>query len=538
MDPFGYSLTDTLKQPQGFFQKTANQLHIKTKTGIIKNLLLFKKNDNYDSLTINESMRLIRLQQYVQDVSFYSKYTSPKRDSVDLFIRVMDVWSAVPQFELTPSVQDMQLTDNNFSGLGNQLYADAYWNHLNGEYLARLGYYILNIRKTYINANFQYSFSPARDLLKSTEYNTPFYSSISSNLPYRFTGNRGIIKGVELERPFYSPVAQWAGGIFLGQLITSQGYFPNDSVVYLTALTNIIDLWGARSWQLFRDYPNDYITSLILSGRFLRIRYQNVPPAATSAGIFKKENILFAGIGITSRKYDQDKYIFNYGKIEDVPVGKSVDLILGYEFEQKNRLYLGVKAAWGHYYPSGYLSSELEYGTFLGSTSYRQGVLLGRMNYFTRLMNLGNWRVRQFIKPTFILGLNRMPSENLTLNDEIRGFEGVVYPAKHLFVMTLQTQTYAPRNLFGFHFGPYFFSSFGILGDQISGFHGPLYSMFGLGILIRNDYLMFNSFQLSLSFFPFIPGRGDNLLRFNVYNSTDYKFTDFEIQKPAVANYR
>jgi hypothetical protein len=483
-------------------------------------------------------MRLIRSQQYVQDVSFFSTFTSKKKDSVDLYIRVLDVWSAVPAFNITPSVIGMELTDNNFEGLGNQFYGQIYGNRQTGENLTRIGYYIPNIRQTYINANFQYVFSSTGDLLHNPEFASPFYSTISSNLPYRFLGNRSLIKSVELERPFYSPIAKWAGGLFVGQMITAQGYMKQDSIKYMPALTNVQDYWGAKSWQIYQDFPSDYITSLIVSGRFLRIRYQDVPFEARQAGIFRKENIFFTGIGITSRKYDQDKYIQNYGKIEDVPVGKSIKLTLGYDFGQKNRFYTGIKAAWGYYYPSGYLSASLEYGTFIGNNGFTQGVILGRMDYFTRLLDVSNWKIRQFIRPTFVIGLNRSPTENITLTDEIRGFVGTVYPAQHLAVLTLQTQSYAPWNLYGFHFGPYFFSSFGILGDQAAGFHGPLYSMFGLGILIKNDYLMFNNFQLSLSFFPIIPGRGRDIFRLNVYYSTDLGFSNFEINKPTIANYR
>jgi hypothetical protein len=346
------------------------------------------------------------------------------------------------------------------------------------------------------------------------------------------------VQSIELERPFYSPIAKWAGGIFLGQMISAKGYIPRDSVVYLSSLTNVLDLWGAKSWHIFKQYPDDYITSLIVSGRYLRVRYVGLSPESQSTGIFNKENIFFAGVGVTSRKYEKDKYIFNYGKIEDVPVGRSVNLNAGFDVGQRNRFYLGLKASWGNYSPYGYLSSQLEYGTFIGRAGLEQTVLSGSAYYFTNLLTFGKWKIRQFIRPLFVLGMNRLPTENVTLKDEIKGFEGANFPARHIVVLTLQTQTYAPWNLYGFHFGPYLFASVGMLGDKSSGFHSPLYSLIGLGILIKNDYLMFNNFQLSLSFYPLLPGRGNNILRLNVYSTQDFGFNNFEINKPAIANYR
>jgi len=58
------------------------------------------------------------------------------------------------------------------------------------------------------------------------------------------------------------------------------------------------------------------------------------------------------------------------------------------------------------------------------------------------------------------------------------------------------------------------------------------------GILIKNDYLMFNTFQVSMTFYPFIPGRGNNIFKTNVYATGDYGYRDFEISKPGVINYR
>lgn len=539
LDPFGYSLDDTLKYPQGYFQKTANRMHLKTQSGIIKNLLLFKKFEPYDSVRVNESLRLLRSQRYIQDASLYTLTGSKFKDSVDVFIRVLDVWSTVPSFSVSSSDVSLKLDDYNFAGLGNRFYGETYRNFVTEENLTRVGYYVPNIRNTHVAANFQYVFSPHKNLLQSAEFATPYYSTLSSNLPYRFYANRAVIQSIELERPFYSPIANWAGGIFLGQMVSAKGYIPRDSVVYLSSLTNIMDVWGAKSWQIFKEYPDDYITSLILSGRYLRVRYVGLSPESQRTGIFNKENIFFAGVGVTSRKYEKDKYIFNYGKIEDVPVGRSVNLNAGFDVGQRNRFYLGLRASWGNYSPYGYLSSQLEYGTFIGRAGLEQTVLSGSANYFTNLLTLGKWKLRQFIRPLFTLGMNRLPTENVTLKDEIKGFEGANFPARHIVVLTIQTQTYAPWNLYGFHFGPYLFASIGMLGDKSSGFiHSPVYSLIGLGILIKNDYLMFNNFQLSLSFYPLLPGRGNNILRLNVYSTQDFGFNNFEINKPAIANYR
>jgi hypothetical protein len=201
-------------------------------------------------------------------------------------------------------------------------------------------------------------------------------------------------------------------------------------------------------------------------------------------------------------------------------------------------MYLGLQASWGDTYRFGYLSTDLEYGTFIGSNGLQQGVITGRINYYTRLLNIKYWKLRQFIRPTLIFGINRLPSDNLTFTGEMKGFEKLEYTATRMLVLTLQTQSYAPWSLLGFNFGPYFFSSFGILGNEGSGFsRSRIYSLFGVGVLVRNNYLTFNTFQVSMTFYPYIPGSGYGIFKSNAYKTSDYGFRDFDISKPRVVDY-
>ena len=97
----------------------------------------------------------------------------------------------------------------------------------------------------------------------------------------------------------------------------------------------------------------------------------------------------------------------------------------------------------------------------------------------------------------------------------------------------LQTQSYAPWNFIGFHFGPYLTYSLGMLGDAGTGFkNSKVYSQIGLGVLIKNENLVFNTFQISISFYPLIPGIGQDIFKMNSFRTTDFGFRDFEIGKP------
>lgn len=531
LDPFGHSIKDTSIHSHKVMFSIGNTIHATTNEPVIRNLLMFREKERYDSSLVKESERLVRSQQYIRDV--YLVVTKVSRDSVDVGIRVLDVWSLLPSAVLTGSQTGIGLRDLNFAGTGSSLQLNTLWKKNEGN-VTRLNYLKPNIRNTFISLNIQYMFSPTKDLLSIQDFNQYFYSPVSTNPKYMFSDNKNIIKSIELNRPFYSPYARWAGGAFLGQMMTTQTYLNFDTVRFLSAKTNIGDFWLGRSWQLFRDNASESVTSLVLAGRYVLMRSPRRPSEAIDADIFNNHTYYFGSLSLTSRKYYRDRYIFNYGKIEDVPAGKIAGITVGREYQQKSRLYLGLNAGTGTYYSFGYLSTHLSYGTFIDLSGFHQGMLTGRITYFTRLMTIGDWKLRQFITPSFALGIKRSPADNQSIKIGIKGFERIETLAPSITVISLQTQSYAPWNIGGFHLGPYLYTHIGILGEEPVGHKGRVYSLFGLGMLIKNDYLMFNTFQISFSFYPYIPENRYNIFRTNAYKTTDYGFRDFEVSKPGI----
>jgi len=65
-----------------------------------------------------------------------------------------------------------------------------------------------------------------------------------------------------------------------------------------------------------------------------------------------------------------------------------------------------------------------------------------------------------------------------------------------------------------------------------------LYSKLSLGVLINNDYLVFNSFQISFSFYPSIPYEGTNLFKTNTLKNDDLILPDFQIGQPIIVPFK
>lgn len=535
LDPFGFSVSDTTKKARNWAERTGNRIHIKTRQLAIKNLLLIKRNRPLDTLLVKESERLIRSQRYIRQVVITAELVTPNSDSVDVYIRALDSWSIIPKFSASTSRTSIEVNERNFLGSGHEFNNRFMNRNEDGKNAYRMSYRIPNILNTYIQTRVFYE----------------------KNLEDNFR------KNINVERTFFSPFTRWAGGVFIEELFRRDTLSDaNGDFAFQNFKYDSQDVWAGHSFRLFEGNTEDDRTSnLIVAGRALMVKYKEKPTIVyDSINFYSNEKFFLTGIGISSRQYVEDQYLFNYGITEDVPVGKVYGLTGGYQLKNgTGRTYAGARAAYGNYFKWGYLSTNFEYGTFFRDSKAEQTAFTFSATYFTNLMQLGDrWKMRQFIRPQVILGTNRLQSNGdyLTINQDthfqsnfgagnfgrngagIQGFNSAVYGTKKV-VLSLQTQFYSPWDLWGFRLNPYFNFTGAMLGNEKKGItQSKLYSSFGIGLLISNDFLVFNTFQLSLSYYPNIPGQGTNIFSTNSFQSEDFGFQDFELGKPRTIIYK
>ena len=516
LDPFGYSVTDTIITLQSYLLKAANNLHFKSKRITIRNLLLIKPYQKFDSLLVRESERLVRSQTYIHDVSFIVIKISKSSDSVDIIIRELDRWSIDAKVNISKSKTSIQLSDKNILGLGHEFKPEFTLNNTNGSYAYNMNYYIPNINNSFINATLNYSVD---------EFN-------NSN------------KMVSIDRPFFSPLAKWAAGLNFTHQFLRDSLYSLDSLIVLQRFAfNTQDYWIGKAIKIYKNTSkNSRTTNFIAATRYYQTRYLESPiEKFDTLHLYSNENFYLASIGISKREYVQDAYILKYGRIEDVPVGKVFSVTGGLQTKNNNnRLYLSLRYLVGFHYNWGYLSTDLKYGTFFNASHPEQGVFKESINYFTELINIGNWKIRQFVKQQLTIGINRFSNESITLNDGngIDGFNSVSLTGTNRLLFTFQTQAYSPWSIIGFGFGPYIICSIGMLSNSNSGFiNKKMYSLIGIGVLVRNEHLVFNTFQFSISLYPIIPGIDSNVFKSHSFKTTDFGFQDYEIGKPTTILY-
>ncbi|OYX85731.1 MAG: hypothetical protein B7Y83_03770 [Flavobacteriales bacterium 32-34-25] len=518
LDPFGYSEIDTAKVPKRWTEKTGNWAHLKSKKIAIKNVLLFSKNKPFNLLEIRESERILRSQNFVNRVYIIEKLTAEKSDSVDVYVRVLDSWSSIPKFSISNSKTGIGLKERNFFGTGHQL--DYYYSNRkrDGKDANNISYLIPNIKNSFVKTELK--------------YNVDFENYYS--------------KSITIERPFYSPLAKWAAGISVNQnYLKDSIQDANEDIISQNFKFDTQSLWAGRAFTIIKsDAITQRTTNLIVTAGFTNKNYKIAPSAALDPiGFYTSEKVVLTGIGVNTRQFMEDRYIFRNGQIEDVPIGRIYGLTGGYQYKNKLwRPYLGAQISFGNYHKWGFLSTNLEIGTFFKQSKTEQSTISFQANYFTNLLEIGKWKIRQFIKPQLIFGINRQNSlaDLLTINDDygIRGFNSPVYGTQKM-LLTFQTQSYAPREIWGFRFNPYLNYSIAVLSNKNNSIQtNETYSKIGIGVLISNDYLVFSSFQLSLSYYPKIPFMGDNIFKTNAFETTDFGFQNFELAQPKIVPFK
>ena len=518
LDPFGHSEIDSTEKPRNWVEKSGNSIHVKTKKLAIRNVLLIRENTPLDSLLVKESLRLIRTQSYINRVAITTGLIAENADSVDVFIRVLDTWSLLPRASFSDTKAIFQLKERNFFGSGHTLNSQYQKRYGDGKTAYNLEYVVPNIKNTFILTKLDY------------------FKDLDDNFG----------KTIIVDRPFYSPFAKWAGGVTVDQQFRSDT-LADANLVYAKQnfKYHLQDYWVGRAFRIFKENTeNDRVTNVIVSSRFLNVKYLEKPTIAYDpVDFYSSEQFFLSGIGISTRKFVQDKYIFKNGVTEDVPIGKILGITAGYQFRNEvGRFYWGSQLSFGNYFEWGFLSLNFELGTFFTKSVTNQTAFSFQANYFTNLIDIGKWKVRQFVKPQLIIGINRQNSigDQLTINEAygILGIKSAIY-GNQKAVLTFQTQTYSPWNVVGFRLNPYFNYTIAMLGDEtICLRESKTYSKIGVGLLITNDFLVFSTFQISLSYYPTIPGNGNNIFKTNTLETSDFGLQDFGLDKPRTVIYK
>jgi len=454
-------------------EKILNNTHVNTNENIIRKNLLFTEGDTISPLKLTDNERILRQLPYIDDARIIVVPVSG--EEADILVITKDVYSLGADFTYRAKNKgSVWLFEKNTFGMGHEFKLEIPYSSTSQDSPGiGLNYNINNISKTFVNLNLNY---------------------------YNGLGRRTY--GFNLSRNLVSSETKYAGGITIREMFTTEDL---DTLPLPEPLKyNYQDYWLLRSFLINRES-----VSRIIGG----IRYIN-------NNVFKKPLIqpktyyalqtysLYLGsITFSQQKYYKTNLIYSYGRTEDIPYGGLVGITGGMEVnELTKRGYLGTNAAFGRSFSTlGYFYGSVGFGTFVNNHHTEQGILSVRFKYFSNLISVGKQMIRNFVNVNYTRGFDRYSDEYLSVikengftgyaNDSLRGTQRVT--------LSLETVVFNPLNIYGFRIAFFGFADMAFLAgttEVIS--KGSFLSGIGLGLRIRNDNLVFNTFQIRLGFFP------------------------------------
>lgn len=120
-------VTDVYESSDAWYAHFANVLHVETRDGVVRELILLEPGDPVDARVVYESARLLRELGFFRDVSILP--TACHDGVVDLTVAVKDAWTLIISVKANraggQNSTGLRLEDRNFLGLGKEVYVES-----------------------------------------------------------------------------------------------------------------------------------------------------------------------------------------------------------------------------------------------------------------------------------------------------------------------------------------------------------------------------------------------------------------------------
>lgn len=507
LNAFGTDIEKPLVYNPSKGEKLLNASYIKTQRFVLQKYLLFKNGDILSSLVLSDNERLLREMPFIEDARIIVVQVSDTE--VDVMVAIRETY---PQ-GFTLSFKQLNkgkfsFFDRNFAGIGHEL-----------------------------DINFPFDFKKYSSPGIGATYSIKNIYHTFSNLSLDISNGLGATSaGISLSRPFVSSETKYAWYASLSRTYTSEDL---DTMLIPEPLRfTYQDYWLSRSFMLDKESVTRFITSF----RYINNNVFNKPEiTSNSYYLLQKYKMFLGSIAISSQKFYNASLIYGYGRTEDIPYGYLLEADGGIEYNEfKKRTYVGFEAAYGNLFDRfGYIYMGTGFSTFYNEGQTEQGLFQAKMKYFTPLLRLGKYKMRHFVNVSYIRGFNRYTDEFLHFNSYtlVRGFISDSISGDHRLIISFEPVVFSPKTVAGFRYALFAFSDTGVAvrGSLAHGEKTRIYAI-GIGLRLRNDQLLFNTFQIRIGYYPVLPDYSRAAL-FNVDGITRLKPPGFEPGSPAVIPY-
>ena len=505
------------------FTIIANKLHKSSSDNTIRKNLFFKPNDLLNPTIIAYNEKWLRDLSFIQDARIIAIPVRYDTNKIDLFIITKDIFPLGGNLNLkNKNSFDASLSDENLFGTGNALKINHNFDNTRIPKPA-FGYdlRLRNLFRSFINMN-----AGIND----------YTNSISD-------GSRSAMnKYISGELPFLHPLSSWTGGFELMELKNTNAYPSKWSDSLFNSKLNYHydtkDFW--LGYQLFfKTKFNKINRRHIIQLRHLENNFQ-IRPINFLAQLdknYRNINANFLSITVFNQNIIRTKYLYGFGRNEDLPIGQSLSLTIGKYYRDMNSIsYAGLKYEKYALQSSGNYShlninigssyAEKKYQDFRFLTSLE---IIGKLKYFENgspYRHLFNISIAQTLQNKYNealliysnYGIPQLNKEQIKGGTRISGnWESVLYSAK---------------TIYGFKSSPFVFANLTYIKaiDEVKK-NGGVFAAVGTGTRIRNENLIFGTIEFKCFYLP----RTDLQVspwNFSFITNLKYKYNSTIIQKP------
>lgn len=483
-------------------ERSANKFHAVTHEGKIRKDLFFNTGDKIEPEQLVNNKQYLQSRSYLYDALIEVDSATMDSDTVNLTVKTRDSWSLGVDLEINPRGESgIEIYDANIFGTGNRLSLATYFDFKDMTYGGNYAKFnMVNMWGSFIDGEFvlgrsfdssDIGFEIKKDFIQPSDYkfNVSLYDS---KQPYKMLDQDSTIS--------------LKYNIFNAQLGKS---------FYLPGINSSFYMLGNVTIQDFKKRAD--------VGEALNPAFHNTA------------NYLL-GLGLYREDFYSTNLVYGYGLKEYIARGYRAEIVGGYrEGEFFSDMYMGLNFSIGGYSSLGHLMFSSGVGSYYEpkTNTWRQSLANVNIRYFSHLLKVSRYDIRQFVNISYTRGWNRLEGsdEYISFNrDDMRGLNEDYY-GQNRFLANLETTVFTPFAPLGFRVALFAFADFGLLGDNVNMFKNDYYTTFGLGVRIKNERLIFSRIQLRLGFAISKKGwiNSDLFRLSNNYELTKYRYIPNEM---------
>jgi len=491
---FGVPINDTTVSFKNKLTNLADNLHHTTREYVIRNNLFFKKNDKLLPDLLADNERHLRDQAFLNDVKIIVNRVPGTRDSVDIVVLTKDVLSIGGQFKMS-SIQKVEVSvrEDNFEGRGDRIQVGTFFDKDRSRLFGYGADYVFrNLRGSFMDAQFGFQ-----------NYASTFNTGDKQEQTF-FT---------RFAKPLVNPYMKWTYALE-GAFHKNLNLYNDDSIFHMDNRYQYynIDAWIGfnKSASKLNRYNNDDRLRTLFGIRFLHTAFHTKPQKYDTVYFYQYANItgVLGSISIFRQDFYKTQYVYGFGRNEDVPEG--IDLSLTGGWTNKNnriRPYTGLEFQLNYFSKKkNYYNYTIRIGGYQYQKKYEDVSILGNLEYFSRLKNLGRrWKQRTFITVGISTQIKKQLDEPLFLDSPfgLPEYQNIHLGGDNRLTFKAETVMFNNWRVISFRFAPFIFGNASLLtpiGNPV--FKTNFYNSLGAGIRSRNESLVFGTIELRGFFFP------------------------------------